>query len=357
MQFGVAMNIPTEEGRSDAAVIREHMALGDLAEPLGFDSLFVLEHHFTGYVLSPSPLQTLAFYAGRTNRINLGTAAIVLPWNDPIRVAEQISILDILCNGRCLFAFGRGLAVSEFNGFQVPMPEARARFVEASQIVVGLLANETFEYAGEFYQIPKLSIRPRPISRPHERFYASSMGTESAKIIARLGFGMLISTQKAWMMLGADATGFREVALSAGHSPKNPIVLAVVSVAKSREQARERALEYLGRDLSMIDAHYRFSEGVLATIEGYESYASTQQSFSRITDESFRNQAVEEYVKLQLVGTADDCIQQIEELSHLTGSEHLILEFSYGGMPYQEAENNMYIFATEVIPALRHNKI
>jgi len=103
MKVGIALNMLTKEGRSDASVVAEHMALGDPAEPLGFDSLFALEHHFTGYAMSPAPTQLLAYYAGRTKRIALGTAVIVLPWHDPVRVAEQIALLDIMCGGRCLF--------------------------------------------------------------------------------------------------------------------------------------------------------------------------------------------------------------------------------------------------------------
>src|SRR5437773_1709272 len=110
MKVGIALNMLTKEGRSDAAVLGEHLALGDLAEPLGFDSLFALEHHFTGYAMSPSPTQLLSYFAGRTKRITLGTAVIVLPWHDPVRVAEEIALLDVLSGGRCLFGFGRGAA-------------------------------------------------------------------------------------------------------------------------------------------------------------------------------------------------------------------------------------------------------
>src|SRR5436853_7855308 len=99
MKVGIALNMLCQAGRSDASVVGEHLALGDLAEPLGFDSLFALEHHFTGYAMSPAPLQLLAYYAGRTIKIMLGTAVIVLPWHDPIRVAEGIALLDILRAG------------------------------------------------------------------------------------------------------------------------------------------------------------------------------------------------------------------------------------------------------------------
>src|SRR5438445_779489 len=109
MKVGIALNMLCQAGRSDAAVVGEHLALGDLAEPLGFDSLFTLEHHFTGYAMSPSPIQLLS-YAGRTKRIMLGTAVIMLPWHDPARVAEEIALLDVRSGGRCLFGFGRDAA-------------------------------------------------------------------------------------------------------------------------------------------------------------------------------------------------------------------------------------------------------
>src|SRR5436305_13137460 len=110
MNVGISLNMLTKEGRSDASVFAEHLTLGDLAEPLGFDSIFALEHHFTGYAMSPAPTQLLAYYAGRTRRIQLGTAVIVLPWHDPVRVAEQIALLDAFCGGHCLLVFGRGAA-------------------------------------------------------------------------------------------------------------------------------------------------------------------------------------------------------------------------------------------------------
>ena len=125
MRVGIALNMLSQEGRPDATVLAEHLALGDLAEPLGFDSLFALEHHFTGYAMSPSPTQLLSYFAGRTKRITLGTAVIVLPWHDPVRIAEEIALLDILSGGRCLLGFGRGAASVEYAGFRIPMEEAR----------------------------------------------------------------------------------------------------------------------------------------------------------------------------------------------------------------------------------------
>ena len=208
------------------------MALGDLAEPLGFDSLFALEHHFTGYAMSPSPTQLLSYYAGRTKRITLGTAVIVLPWHDPIRVAEQIALLDVMSGGRCLFGFGRGAASVEYAGFRIPMEEARPRFVEAAQIVVTALTNDSFEWEGEFFKIPRTSIRPRPISHPERRFYASSVSPESAEIMAKLGFGILVIMQNEWPKAAEDIQRYQALSLSVGHAPRPPIILTNVSVAR-----------------------------------------------------------------------------------------------------------------------------
>src|SRR5277367_5193854 len=192
MKVGMALNMLCQDGRSDASVVGEHLAMGDLAEPLGFDSIFALEHHFTGYAMSPAPTQLLSYYAGRTKRISLGTAVIVLPWHDPVRVAEQIALLDIMCGGRCLFGFGRGAASVEYAGFRIPMGEARPRFVESAKIIIAALSQDDFEYDGEFYKIPRTAIRPRPISHPERRFYASAVSPESAEVMAQLGFGLLI---------------------------------------------------------------------------------------------------------------------------------------------------------------------
>ena len=355
MKVGIALNMLCQAGRSDASVVGEHMALGDLAEPLGFDSLFALEHHFTGYAMSPAPTQLLAYYAGRTKRLQLGTAVIVLPWHDPVRVAEQIALLDIMCGGRCLFGFGRGAASVEYEGFRVPMEEARPRFVEAAQIVVKALTNDTFEHEGEFFRIPKTAIRPRPISHPERRFYASAVSPDSAEIMAKLGFGLLMVMQNEWAKAAADIVRYREIAEAAGHAPRAPIILTNVSVAESREEAQARAMNYLARKWESIDTHYHFSDGHLATVKGYESYGKMAKTYAKMKDDTYRDKATQFYVSIQIVGTPQDCLDQIAELQRLTGTDHLVTEFSFGGMPHEEAEVNMRLFADKVMPVLRRD--
>ena len=355
MKVGTAMNMLHEPGRADADVVHEHLALGDLVEPLGFNSLWGLEHHFTGYAMSPQPTQLLSYFAGRTKRIQLGTSVIVLPWHDPVRVAEQIALLDIMCGGRCLFGFGRGAASIEYEGFRIPMDEARPRFAEAAEIVVKALSQESFKHDGAFFKIPRMSIRPRPISHPERRFYASSVSPESAEVIAKLGFGMLMIMQNEWAKCRQDIDTFQAMSAAAGFAPKAPIILTNVSCAESREEARERAERYLGRKWQSIDDHYHFSDGHLANVKGYEAYGKTAKTYAKLKDPANLKKATEFYVSIQIVGTPDDCLQQIGELQKVTGMEHLVAEFSFGNLPHHEAERNIRLFADRVLPSLQHD--
>lgn len=355
MKVGMAMNMLYEHGRPDVAVVHEHFQLGDLVEPLGFDSIWALEHHFTGYAMSPAPTQLLAYYAGRTRRIQLGTAVIVLPWHDPVRVAEQIALLDIMCGGRCLFGFGRGAASTEYEGFRIPMGEARPRFAEAAEIVVKALANESFEHKGQFFQIPRMSIRPRPISNPERRFYASSVSPESAEIIAKLGFGMLFIMQNEWSKCREDIEKFHAMSAASGHTPKPPVILTNVSCCESRQEAEEKAFTYLGRKWQSIDDHYHFSDGHLANVKGYEAYGKTAKTYAKLKDPANLKKATDFYVSIQIVGTPDDCLQKIAELHRITGMDHLVTEFSFGNLPHHESEKALRLFADKVLPTLQRD--
>jgi alkanesulfonate monooxygenase SsuD/methylene tetrahydromethanopterin reductase-like flavin-dependent oxidoreductase (luciferase family) len=170
---------PAESKRSDDEVYQDELSLIDLVEPLGFDSLMCVEHHFTGFAMIPNNLQLLAYIAGRTKRIQLVTDVIVLPWREPIRVAEEIATLDVLCGGRTIFGFGRGAAPVEYDGFGVPMAKSRERFKEAAEIVLKGITQERFSYHGKHFNIPEIAIRPRPVSHPERRFYAASISPES----------------------------------------------------------------------------------------------------------------------------------------------------------------------------------
>jgi len=175
----------------DAEVYRQELRLAEMAEPLGFDSLWSVEHHFTDYTMCPDVLQFLTYMAGKTQHVKLGSMVVVLPWHDPMRVAEQIAMLDHLSGGRVILGLGRGLARVEYEGFRIDQNAGRQRFVEYAQLVLNGLEKGYIE-GGETVQQPRRDIRPSPLKSFRERTYAAAVSPESMPIMAQLGVGLLV---------------------------------------------------------------------------------------------------------------------------------------------------------------------
>src|SRR5437588_1390090 len=181
---------------SDYDVYQNELRLGDLIEPLGFESIWGVEHHFDDYTMCPDVLQYLTYWAGRTKNVKLGSMVVVLPWHDPIRVAEQVSVVDHMSNGRMILGLGRGLARIEFEGFRIPMDESRPRFVEYAQMILQGLEQGYCEFNGKHIQQPRRDIRPKPFKTFKGRTYAAAVSPESSRIMEELGIGILIIPQK-----------------------------------------------------------------------------------------------------------------------------------------------------------------
>jgi len=161
--------------------------------------------------------------------------------------------------------------------------------------------------------------------------------------------------QNEWPKAAESIVNYRAIANSVGYNPPPPIILTNVSCAESRAEAQDRAMNWLGKKWQSIDDHYHFSDGHLANVKGYETYGKMAKTYARLQDEAERVRATEFYVKIQIVGTPDDCIQQIGELQRVTGTDHVVTEFSFGGIPYADAEKNMRLFASRVLPVLQHD--
>src|SRR4029450_1874072 len=155
------------KARSDREVYTSELRLADLAEPLGFESIWGGEDPFTAYTMGPGVLQFLTYMAGRTTRAQLGSMVVVLPWHDPIRVAEEVAMLDNISGGRLLRGPGRGAGKVEFDGFRLSMDESRQRFVESAETLLGGLETGYCEYSGTFVKQPRAAIRAAPVTWLH----------------------------------------------------------------------------------------------------------------------------------------------------------------------------------------------
>ena len=241
----------------DQRVYTDELRLCDLAEPLGFEMIWATEHHFTSYTMCPDPVQFLSYMAGRTKNILLGSGAVIMPWHDPVRVAEQTAVLDLMSNGRFILGMGRGLGRIEFEGLRIPMSESRARFVESAEIVLRALETGVLEADGEYYQIPRRDLRPRPVKSFHNRLYAAAVSPESVKIMADVGAGILINPQKDWKEVAADMRAYRaQFRELRGSEAPAPMVTGWVVCDRDGKKAKDLAQEYIGAYYESVLAHY-----------------------------------------------------------------------------------------------------
>ena len=337
---------------SDQEVYAQELRLAELAEPLGFDSVWSVEHHFTDYTMVPDVTQFLSYMAGKTSRVQLGSMVIVLPWHDPVRVAEEIAMLDNLSGGRMILGIGRGLGRVEFDGFRVPMGESRERFVEAAQIVLEGLEQGYVELDGEFTQQPRREIRPAPFQSFQGRTFAAAVSPESMPIMAKLGVGLLVIPQKPWETVKEDFEIYHRVwaeTHGASSLPPAPMCGGFFFVDESADRAEEMAYKYIGRYYHSVMEHYEMTAGHLETMKGYEYYSRMHSHIEKRTPDG----AAADFVRLMPWGTPDQLLEKIEFVHETIGAQGMMGHFSYAGMPYDEAERSLRLFVDKVMPEMQ----
>ncbi|HYL59239.1 MAG TPA: LLM class flavin-dependent oxidoreductase [Candidatus Acidoferrales bacterium] len=336
--------------QSDYDVYKDDLRIGDLYEPLGFDSLWSVEHHFDDYTMCPDVLQFLTYYAGRTKHIQLGSMVVVLPWHDTIRVAEQVSVVDHMSNGRMILGLGRGLARIEFDGFRIPLGESRERFVESATMLLDGLEKGYCEFDGKFIKQPRRDIRPKPFKSFKGRTYAAAVSPESSRIMAKLGVGILIIPQKPWEAVAQELGEYRKIYRQVnGGEPLPTIAAGWTFCDKSRDRAYEMAVKYIGGYWNTALRHYEMASEHFGKAKGYEYY----EAMAKNLQGAGKDASVEYFLNLQIWGTPQDCIEKIDVIRQKVGADHFTGVFSYAGMPIEDAERSLRLFASDVMPELK----
>ena len=197
------------------------------AEALGFHSSFVTEHHFTGIGQISATLTLLTFIAARTTRLRLGTAILVLPWHNPVLLAEQVATLDLLSRGRLDLGVGKGYRHNEFAGFAMPPHEAEPRFEEALDVLVrALTSEEPFSHRGRFFRFDEVVVEPPPHQRPHPPLWMAAGSPASISACARRGFNLLLDQFASPQQVGERIALYRQE-LEAGGNAFEPTRVAV----------------------------------------------------------------------------------------------------------------------------------
>jgi alkanesulfonate monooxygenase SsuD/methylene tetrahydromethanopterin reductase-like flavin-dependent oxidoreductase (luciferase family) len=336
---------------SDREVWQADLALADLAEPLGYDSIWSVEHHFTNYTMCPDVLQFLTYMAGRTSAVQLGSMVVVLPWHDPLRVAEQIVLLDHMSKGRLILGLGRGTGKVEFDGFRLYMGQARQQFKEAAEAIFAALETGVMEYDGEYVHQPRVELRPAPFKTFRDRIYSATVSPESAEIMARLGTGVLVVPQKPWEWVKDEATAYRATYRDAiGDEPPPPVVAGWTFVDDNADRAEEMARTWIGSYWSSVVAHYEFDKPHLKETPGYEFHG---QMYDRLSEPGGMQRTGDFYIGLQPWGTPEQVYEKVLSFCDLLGADTFVGVFRYGGMPPEVAEHSLRLFAREVLPELK----
>jgi alkanesulfonate monooxygenase SsuD/methylene tetrahydromethanopterin reductase-like flavin-dependent oxidoreductase (luciferase family) len=351
MQFGVLQIFQNFQNRlADEKVWREEVALGLQAETLGYDSLWAVEHHFEDYAACPDNTQYLSYMAGRTERIALATGAVILPWNQPIRVAEKISMLDQLSAGRAIFGMGRGLARREYGGFGIDMNTSRERFDEAADMILAALETGIIEGDGPFYPQARTEIRPRPSKSFRDRLVCIAMSPDSVEAAARIGARMAIFSQTAWPKAAESIHRHRELFQAAHGRPAPPPVTADFVVCDhDAGRAEELARKYIAGYLVTVFEHYELMSDHFKNAKGYKIYGDTVDALRAIGLDT----AAEAYVDVQAWGTPEMIVEKLRARREIIGDFWLNACFRFAGIPFDAAERSLRLFAEEVIPAFR----
>ena len=349
MHVGMFLMFQNPGGVPDAQLYAEEVSLADQAEGLGYNSIWTVEHHFTDYAVTPDPLQFLTYMAGRTSRVQLGSMVVVLPWHDPVRVAEQLSVLDILSGGRALFGIGRGLGRVEFEGLRVPMGESRTRFVESAKIVMQALEGGKLQFDGDHFTQPGRDLRPAAPWSFKGRVYASAVSPESVEIMAQLGIGMLVIPQKPYELVAKDLVSYRQTFREVNGEEAPPTRAAMyVYCDENADRAEELGRKYIGAYYRSTMSHYEMTGSHFKSTKGYEFYERVSENVNKYGADA----AEEAFVNLHVFGTPEQCYDKILYNRRALGADAIMVGFKYADIGIDDANRNYALFSREVLPEL-----
>lgn len=342
---------------ADWKIVEQALAMGDLAEPLGYDGIWVPEHFGTPYGMTPNPLQLLAYFAGRTERVTFGTQIIVVPWWNPVRLIHQICYLDIISNSRYqTIGLGRGVAKSEFDSLGIPRETSMKRFEETIEILELAFTQPRFSYDGNIYQIPETEIRPAPKSTDlFSRLYGASATGPSLEMISRKGVKPLFVGNKPLSAAAEDVRKVNTLRREVGLPPCQPKNILFTYCVGSKDEAA-KADEYLAMANRDVQLAYGLNDPEnFRGVKGYESYAA-RAGIATAPGEAPKGggaAAPKGYDQSNLmIGTPETIIERIIESQRACSFSEITLMPQFGTMPYEEAAKSVKLFAEEILPVV-----
>jgi len=318
---------------------RDHLEESVLAEELGFDNVWASEHHFSEDACNPSPLTFLAAVAARTERVRIGTYVLLLPFHNPVRVAEDIAVLDNISGGRVDLPVGVGSAVEEFRTFGIPFNERLGRTFEALRIIERCFAGEKFSHKGKYYEFPNVRMTTTPVQKPGPPIWVASMEDQSVAWTARRGYHLAAGA-------GRGHAKYEELLVQFRHDRAKCQVASIpirVHLADTREQAWDETEAGLHQVLHFYRTRVDLQSATSAA--GVLNELPPVGAFRDVPGIGHRGSSF-------VVGTPDEVGRALEAYRDkwLT---HLSLNFHQPGMDTNVVRRSMKMFAKELMPAVK----
>ena len=348
--------MPDQENRVEN--FDRDLAQFELAEQLGYDSIWLAEHLFSTYGVVTSTQVLAAAVAQRTSRIRIGTAVVVIPFNHPLRTASDFALIDVLSHGRLDFGVGRAYQPHEFVGLGVPMETSREMFEEGLDIVIKAWTNETVRHEGKFWNIPEaVELLPKPVQQPHPPIWQASISPESFAVAARRGWNLQMATpftyrtyREQWMpKLEESLAHYEQICEEVGRDPKGAerMVLLPFFCHSDREAAREIFGE---RVQWFYDKVTKNQLAMGASTEPVRGYELTMAEGKRTRDEGYLS-----FDKLYELGATicddpDTCIDKLREYKRRFGITEFVLWSNIGGISHEHSEASMRLAMEKIIP-------
>ena len=317
------------------------------AEELGFDSVWIAEHHSSRYGIFPSLMPILSNLAAQTKTIRLGAGVSVLPFHAPIRLAEESAMLDLLSNGRLNLGVGRGSADYEYGNFKIDFDSRDIRFQEVLDIILGLWTEKDFTYHGKYYHVDGLNIAPKPLQKPHPPVHlAVSRTASSIDLAVDRDLPVLTSfftPQKDTLGLLEQYTQRCSAAGKASQMAEMPF-FRFLYLSEDRKEAvsyPEKALTWV-RDLSTYRRTITAGDEINVDLDHWKTVRTEHPP-------SYE----QELANNVYFCTPDDCVNRISVLQKNHGIEYFGGSFSFGTMEHKKVMASMKLFADHVMPKFK----
>ncbi|HLG16474.1 MAG TPA: LLM class flavin-dependent oxidoreductase [Blastocatellia bacterium] len=351
MRFGIYCEIQSPPGKSHYDLTWEIFRQIEHADQVGFDVYSVIDHHFfEKFSISANPLALFTAAAQRTKRIRFRTALHTLPLENPMRLAGEIAVADILTNGRLECGLGRGHAWL-YDPTNVQMEESRPRYYEAIEILIRAWTRDRFSFDGEFYTVRDLSVVPKPLQKPHPRLFTGGTSDITYQMAGERGWGVFVPPLLPYKVLEAPLEIYKNACADSGHTPDivyiRPVYLGDDD-AQIREEVEQALLNFLAFNASPVDSLQGEDKKVELRLKGYSFYASG--ALEALTELSYDEIVGQE---IGFIGTPEKVIEQIKGLQEKGGIGELAIVSNFGGLEHSKSIKTQQLFADRVMPAFR----